>query len=165
MTRENLSTGISFLGLILFQTFVFNHINLFGYINPLVYVLFLVHYPFDKEQTLFIFLGFALGLGIDFLSQTGGAHTFATLITAFIRPQIVRYAYGLTAELPTRFLNETRSFNNFLFLTFILLIHHLLYFTVVYFSWDALGLILKNTFSTALFSLILIGIISRFYRK
>jgi hypothetical protein len=50
---------------------------IFGFINPMIYLLFLVVYRFDDDQTLFILLSFVLGFCIDFLSQSGGAHTIA----------------------------------------------------------------------------------------
>jgi len=165
MTRENIVLWATFLALLFFQPFVFNQFQLFGSIYPLVYLLFLVLYPFDQEQALFIVLGFCLGLGIDFLGQTAGAHTVATLTTAFVRPKLIRYAYGSTAEIPARYIDDSRTFNNFLFLVFLITFHHFLYFIMVYFSWDALGLIAKNTFFTSLFSLLLISLISRFYSK
>ena len=133
MSSITLKTFASFIILVLFQVFIFNQINLFGYINPLVYLLFMVNYRFDGNQTFFIFLGFLLGFSIDLMSQTGGAHTIASLTVSFLRPIIIRYAYGVTAELPKSFRNDSRVLNRILFLLFLIGIHHLIYFVVVYF--------------------------------
>ena len=97
MNSITLKTFASFVILVLFQVFIFNQMNLFGYINPMLYVLFLVNYRFDRNQTLFIFIGFLLGFFIDLMSQTGGAHTIASLSVSFLRPIIIRNAFGITA--------------------------------------------------------------------
>ena len=124
----------------------------------------MVNYRFDGNQTFFIFLGFLLGFSIDLMSQTGGAHTIASLTVSFLRPIIIRYAYGVTSELPKSFRNDSRVLNRILFLLFLIGIHHLIYFVVVYFSWDAIFIILKSFSLTGLFSLILVLLISSLSR-
>jgi rod shape-determining protein MreD len=164
MNSITLKTFASFVILVLFQVFIFNQMNLFGYINPMLYVLFLVNYRFDRNQTLFIFIGFLLGFFIDLMSQTGGAHTIASLSVSFLRPIIIRNAFGITAELPKSFQSDPRIINKAVFLLFFILLHHLIYFVVVYFSWDAFSLILKSTSLTAFFSLLLVVIISSLFK-
>lgn len=165
MSSITLKTIASFVILVLSQVFIFNQMNLLGYINPMLYVLFLVHYRFDQNQTLFIFIGFLLGFFIDFMSQTGGAHIIASLSASFLRPFIIRNAFGITAELPKSFQSDSRVLNKIVFLLFFIPLHHLIYFIVVYFSWDAFSLILKSTALTAFFSLLLIVIISSLFKS
>ena len=75
MIRENINLGINFIILLLAQMLLFNKINAFGDLNPMVYLLFFIHYPTDRSQTGFITAAFLLGFFIDFLSQGSGAHT------------------------------------------------------------------------------------------
>ena len=154
----------SFVLLILAQVLLFNQINIFGFVNPMLYLLFLVMYPFDKNQTFYIFIGFILGFFIDFLSQTDGAHTIASLTVSYLRPIIMKYSYGLTSEKPKSLLTDPRKTNNFFFLLVFISIHHLIYFAIAYFSADAFLLIIKNSLFTIIFSLILILLISSLYR-
>ena len=154
----------SFVLLILAQVLLFNQINVFGFVNPMLYLLFLVMYPFDKNQTFYIFIGFILGFFIDFLSQTGGAHTIASLTISYLRPIIMKYSYGLTLEKPKSLLTDPRKTNNFFFLLVFISVHHLIYFAIAYFSADAFLLIIKNSLFTIIFSLILILLISSLYR-
>jgi len=165
MNSYTLNTVISFFSFLLLQVFVFNHINFLGTINPMLYLLFLINYRFDQNQTFFIMLGFALGFSIDLLSQTGGAHTIAALTISFFRPFIIKHSFGVISETPKSFQSSPKTLNRFLFLFLIISIHHLIYFVVVYFSWDALYLILKNTFLSSIFSLILILLINSLYRN
>ncbi len=165
MNRNNISLLISFILLVFFQTLVFNNLYLFGFINPMVYVLFLVIYRFDYDQTFFILSSFILGFLIDFLSQSGGAHTLSTLTIGFLRPSIIKYTFSVTSEMPVSFQDDNRIFNKYLFLSTIVGLHHFLYFTLVYFNLEATSLIIKNTSLTFIFSLILISLISIFYSK
>ena len=54
MNSINLKTLALFVLLILVQVLIFNQMNLFGFINPMIYLLFLILYRFDQNQTLFI---------------------------------------------------------------------------------------------------------------
>ena len=164
MNSYILKTVVFFLSLVVLQVFIFNHINFLGGINPMLYLLFLINFRFDQDQTFFILLGFLLGFSIDLLSQTGGAHTIAALSISFLRPLIIRYSFGVIAETPKSFQSSPKTLNRLVFLFFTISIHHLIYFIFVYFSWDALYLILKNTFLSSIFSLILIILINSLYR-
>ncbi len=165
MNRNNIILLISFILLVFFQTLVFNNLYLFGFINPMVYVLFLVIYRFDYDQTFFIMSSFILGFSIDFFSQSGGAHTISTLTIGFLRPIIIKYTFTVSSDMPVSFQNDNRILDKYLFLSFIVGLHHFLYFTLVYFNLDAISLIIKNTLLTFIFSLILIFLISIFYTK
>lgn len=165
MNRNNITLLISFILLVFFQTLVFNNLYLFGFINPMVYVLFLVIYRFDYDQTFLIVSSFILGFSIDFFSQSGGAHTISTLTIGFLRPSIIKYTFSVSSEMPVSFQDDNRIFDKYLFLSTIVGLHHFLYFTLVYFNLEATSLIIKNTLLTFIFSLILISLISIFYSK
>jgi len=165
MNNSLLPTLGSFIILVFLQVLLFNNMYIFGFINPMIYLLFLVIYRFDGDQTLFILASFLLGFCIDFLSQSGGAHSIATLTIAYFRPQIIRYAFGVTSEIPTGFLNDTRRINKYIFLSILIGLHHFLYYIIVYFNWDAIYLILKYGLFNSVFSLLLITLVSSFYKK
>jgi len=163
MNLFSLISTVSFITLILGQVLLFNHLHIFGSINPILYLLFFIFYRFESNQTILILLSFLLGFLVDFLSQSGGAHTIASLTVGFLRPLIIRYSFGVTMELPQSYFTDSRTLNKFIFLILLTLIHHLIYFTLVYFSLDAILLITKNTIFTTLFSLILMVITLSFY--
>ena len=85
MNRDNLISIFQFFLLLFLQSFLLNNINLFGFINPNFYLLFIIVYRLDGNPTLLIILGFALGLLLDLLTQGSGGHTIATLTIAFLR--------------------------------------------------------------------------------
>lgn len=163
MKTISLVPALSFILLVFAQVMVFNHLHIFEVINPMLYLLFFFVYRFESNQTVLIVLAFLLGFSIDFLSQSGGAHTIATLTIGFLRPLIIRYAFGVTMETPQSYFSDSRILNKLIYLLLLVLLHHGLYFTLVYFSWETLSLIAKNTILTSIFSLILIGITLSFY--
>ncbi len=87
-----------FIGLILVQILVLNNIQLSGYINPYVYVLFILILPFEIPGWLLLITSFFMGLSIDIFPQgiagaggTLGIHTASMLLMAFLRPTVLRW--------------------------------------------------------------------------
>ncbi|MFP4557514.1 MAG: rod shape-determining protein MreD [Bacteroidales bacterium] len=75
--------------LVLLQLFLFNNIQLSGYINPYIYILFILLLPYSTPGWLLLVSGFFLGLIIDTFMNTYGMHSSATLFLAFARPYVL----------------------------------------------------------------------------
>ncbi|WNH09042.1 hypothetical protein [Thalassobellus suaedae] len=82
--------SIRFFVLILIQVLICNHVNFLGYINPYIYVLFIVLYPTKNNRILFILLSFLLGLSIDLFSDSGGIHAAASVLIAYAKYCIIK---------------------------------------------------------------------------
>jgi len=80
---------LQFVVLILVQLLVFNNIEFSGYINPYIYVLFVLLLPFDVPKALLLISSFLLGLVIDLFMGTPGVHSTATVFMAFSRPFVL----------------------------------------------------------------------------
>lgn len=80
-----------FVVLIALQVFVFGNINLSGYINPYIYVLFILLLPFSIPNWALLFIGFIAGFTVDYFMNTLGLHSSASLILAFSRPTILSW--------------------------------------------------------------------------
>ncbi len=85
MNNVIFTNSVRFIFLILLQVLVLNHVLLFGYINPILYILFIFLYPIKKEKGLFLILSFLLGLSVDIFSNSGGINAAATLLIAYVR--------------------------------------------------------------------------------
>ena len=81
-------------GWVLLQGIVLNNINLFGYADPALYLLFFMTYPSMENKTPLFLLAALSGLVIDIFSQTGGIYTCATLCVVFLRPLLIRLFFG-----------------------------------------------------------------------
>lgn len=101
MTNTIIENIIRFIILVLLQVLLLNNINFLGYINPYFYVLFLVLYPFNTPQTLFLLVAFLLGISIDTFEDSGGINAAACVVVAFIRPAVLRFSFGISYDYQT----------------------------------------------------------------
>ncbi|WP_405384333.1 rod shape-determining protein MreD [Maribacter sp. LLG6340-A2] len=146
---------IRFVLLILVQVLIFNNLNFFGYINPLIYILFLYWYPIKQNRTTFIITCFILGLLVDVFSDTLAINAAATVTIAYLRPTIMRFVFGVNYEFQSFKLNNSTKAQQFTFLALLTIIHHLVYFTLEIFSFSNSLLILQKTVTVGIATLIL----------
>lgn len=83
-----------FVTLLLLQVFLFNNLNLSVYINPLVYVAFVLLLPMELASVWVLLLGLAIGAATDLMTGMAGLNTIATLVTAFTRRQTMMLMIG-----------------------------------------------------------------------
>lgn len=146
---------LRFVLLILVQVLVFNRLNFFGYINPMVYVLFLYWYPIKKNRTTFILICFLLGLLIDIFSDTLALNAGATVTIAYLRPSIMRFVFGVNYEFQSFKLNSSTKAQQFTFLALLIVTHHVIYFTLEIFSFANVLLIFKKSITIGAASILL----------
>ena len=152
-----LNNSLRFIGLVLLQVLVFNHINLFGYLNPMVYISWVLLFPIRKNKSLFLILSFLLGLSIDFFSDSGGINAAATLVIAFTRLSILKMVLRKTDFDFLSFNLRAVSFSKaFLFIAILTSIHHFIVFSLEYFSLNSFSSIISNTILTSVFTIIII---------
>ena len=81
---------IRFIILVLLQVFILNNIQINGFINPYIYILFILLLPFETPEWMVLMLSFFLGFSIDIFTKTPGMHTSATVFMGFLRPLILK---------------------------------------------------------------------------
>ncbi|MDD2277620.1 MAG: rod shape-determining protein MreD [Bacteroidales bacterium] len=89
MGKSIIRYAIWFVILILLQLVVFNNLQLSGYINPYIYVMFILILPYEISGWLLLIIGFLTGLTVDTFMNTFGMHSSATLLMAFLRPYVL----------------------------------------------------------------------------
>jgi len=148
------------------QVFIFNSIQLTGYINPQMYILFILMLPFRVPGFWLLFLSFITGLTIDFFMQTPGLHAAASVFLAFCRPGIIRLV-GKKEDLePFDYPNvrDSGSAWFFSYTVILVLLHHLFLFYTEVFRFSEFGqTFLKVLINTALTALIIMLIQYLFY--
>jgi len=154
---------IRFVLLILVQVLVFNKLNFFGYINPMVYILFLYWYPIKERRQLFLLLCFLLGFMVDLFSDTLAIHAAATVTIGYLRPTIMRFSFGVNYEFQNFKLTNTTKAQQITFLALLIIIHHLVFFTLEIFSLANTLLILKKVLSISAATLILCLLLSSLF--
>ncbi len=94
MLRINLKYLFLFILMILIQVFIFNNIQISGYINPQIYVFFILVLPMNIKGWQLLMIAFGLGLIIDAFCDSLAIHALATLIMAFFRPITLKVLTG-----------------------------------------------------------------------
>ena len=156
MNSKLLSNIARFVILIFLQVLILNNINFLGYINPYLYVLFILLYPFAGNQSLFLILSFLLGLSIDIFEDSGGINAAACLVAAFVRPNLLRFSFGISYDHQNIRLANTAFGSKLSYIFLIVLIHHFVLFSLEMFSLNHILLILEKTLFSSIFTVILI---------
>jgi rod shape-determining protein MreD len=155
---------IRFILIFLAQVLIFNNIEIGGYLNPYIYILFIILLPFETPAWITLLLAFILGLLIDSFSETLGMHTSATVFAAFLRPYILSYfaprdgyesgSYPLVSYYGLPWFIKYASI--------MVLSHHLFYFYVEMFKFQDFFATLLRVLLSTLFSALLI-VLSQFF--
>jgi len=82
---------LRFVILLLVQIFFFNNIEIGNYINPYIYILFIILLPFATPAWMILISAFIMGLSMDIICETMGMHTSASVFMAFARPYILSF--------------------------------------------------------------------------
>ncbi|SHI73073.1 hypothetical protein SAMN05444337_0657 [Flavobacterium haoranii] len=144
-----------FLILLTLQILLFNNINLFGYINPYPYLLFVLLFPVNGNRFSLLFFSFLIGLSVDIFAESGGVHAFASTILAFVRPNLFRFSFGLSYEYQTIKIAENLSPERITFILLAIFIHHICLFFLEAFRFDLFFDVILKTLYTSIFTLII----------
>jgi rod shape-determining protein MreD len=156
---------IRFILLVLLQVTLLSHINFLGYINPYLYVFFILLLPFTLNQWKVIVYSFLIGIVIDVFQDSGGVNAAACLVAAYFRPAILKFAFGVSYEFQTIKFYQTPIAQRLTYIFLIVLIHHLVLFSLAYFNFDFIWDILKNTLFSGLFTVLLVLIAMVLFRE
>jgi len=125
--------------------------------NPYIYMWGILVLPFNTSKAKYLLYAFVLGSIMDSLESSGGAHTIATLVMVWFKPNIENVLYGFKdgksdeglIHLPlTNFLSQT---------LLLVLLHHAILFTLENYGFDHLsGLALRIVWSTLTTTLLLV---------
>jgi len=90
LINEIIRNIIRFILLVLVQVLIIKNIELGRFINPFLYVLFIIVLPFETPKWLLLTSAFLLGISIDMFYDTAGMHAAATVFMAYIRPGVLK---------------------------------------------------------------------------
>ena len=143
-----------FILLLLAQVLIFNRMDLFGFVNPFPYILFIILYPVNGNKTGLLVASFFLGLIMDMFWNSGGVHAAACLVLAYFRPAIFKFSFGLSYEYQTVKLNDSLTPERFSFILIAVIIHHFTLFILEIFKLSSILDILVRTVLSTLFTII-----------
>tara|TARA_R110002012_G_scaffold321809_1_gene551531 strand:+ start:32008 stop:32511 length:504 start_codon:yes stop_codon:yes gene_type:complete len=155
MNNNVLSYSVQFIVLVLAQVLVLNNINFLGFINPYLYVIFILLFPINNNRLVFLMLSFALGLTIDIFSDSGGIHAAAALTITFIRPLVLKFCFGSVYEHNTIKFKNVDFGAKVIYFVILIVIHHFILFALEIFNLKDIILVLQKTLFSSIFTSIL----------
>jgi len=128
-----------------------------GYINPYLYILFILALPVQIPRWFLLVLAFILGMTIDIFSNTIGMHAFATVLVAFFRDGIIKLFTNIEEGN-----NPTPSFYTFgvssyiKYVVLMVIIHHTTLFLLEAFSFSHFWIMLAKILLSSMVTILLI---------
>jgi rod shape-determining protein MreD len=166
MINSILRFGLIFIILILLQVLLFNNVQFSGYINPYVYILFILLLPVEIPSWILLFLSFGTGIIVDLFTGSVGMHSSATVLAGFVRPYILRIVsprdgYEPRSE-PSMLGYGFRWF--FIYTVLVVLVHHTALFYLEVFRFADFFRTMLRVLLSSIFSVTFIVLIE-FYRR
>ncbi|HUN20332.1 MAG TPA: rod shape-determining protein MreD [Muribaculaceae bacterium] len=91
MTKTAFNFTVMALLLILAQVIIFNHIVLFGYAMPLLFIYVIIRLPMSVSPSWMLTIGFLMGISVDVFSDTQGVNALACTVLSFMRRPVFHF--------------------------------------------------------------------------
>ena len=162
MGRILIKYSVMFFILVLIQVLLLNQVQFNGYVNPCLYILFIMLLPLNTPKYAVLLLAFILGLTIDIFQNSFGIHAFSTVFIAYLRPVVIRIISTREedrSDYPGLKQNKLRWF--LYYTTIMVFLHHLLLFYLEIFSFTHFIQTFYRVIVSAVFSIFVI-VLSQF---
>jgi rod shape-determining protein MreD len=146
---------VRFIALLLVQVVICNHINFLGYINPYIYIIFILLYPIRDTRITLLLVSFLLGMIVDMFSDSGGVHAAASVVLAYARPILLKTSFGMLYEHQSVKFSHTDLGSLITYIALAVVIHHTVLFSLEIFNIYSILIILKKTLFSSIFTSIL----------
>ena len=138
MTHPLVKNTFLFIALVLLQVLIFNHIEYWGYVNPMIYIVFLLVAPYR----------------IDIFSNTGGLHAASSVLIAYCRQSILLIVFGRNFEYQEMDLASYPFTKIFSYTTLMVVVHHTLFYFLEIFNFNHLLLTFTKIIGASIFTII-----------
>lgn len=168
MLNEIIRNIVRFAILVGIQVLVIKNIELGRFINPFIYVLFIIGLPFETPKWLLLFSGFVMGITVDLFYDTAGMHAAACVFIAYLRPGLLKlfsprdgYEFGTQPTIQYLGIPWFLSYSGIL-----ILLHHLILFYIEVFRFSEFFSTFFRVIVSSVFTILLV-VISQylFHRK
>lgn len=168
MINDIIRNILRFIALIIVQVLIIKNIELGRFINPFIYVLFIIALPFETPKWLLLISAFILGITIDMFYDTAGMHAAACVFMAYVRPGVLKlfspregYESGTAPTVQYLGIPWFLSYSAIL-----VVIHHVILFYLEVFRFNEFFSTFFRVIISSIFTLILIVVTQYlFHRK
>ena len=140
MTHPLVKNTFLFVLLVLLQVLIFNNVDYWGYVNPMIYIVYLLLSPYRENRVPYLCTAFLLGLCVDIFSNTGGFNAASSVFIKNFEYQemdLVGYPF-------TKILSYT---------TLMVVLHHTLFYFLEVFNFNHLLLTTVKIIGASLFTI------------
>ena len=145
-----------FFLLLVMQLLIFSHVDLLGYVNPAVYILWIGFFPFLGNRPIFLVSSFLLGWILDIYLNTGGVHAAGLVLLAFARPLLLRLAFGAAATLPGARINRMPTGEVVVFFGLAVVVHQLLVYALSIYDASRVIYVLRDALYGSILTFIIV---------
>ena len=162
MIRWLIKYVVIFVVLVLIQVLFLNQMQISGYLNPYIYILFVMLLPLSAPRYIVLLSGFLIGLTVDIFLNSLGLHAAATVFIAYIRPFIIRSISDREEEINDYPGLKQNKFSWFLYYSAVMVFfHHFILFYLEIFSFTQFFSTLLRVVLSSLLSVFVI-VLSQF---
>jgi rod shape-determining protein MreD len=134
-------------------------VHLGGFLNPYIYVLFILLLPVSMPQYQVLLLSFLIGITIDWFSNTLGLHASATVLLGFLRFPVIKLISQKESDqfdYPGLLQTGMRWF--LLYISILVVIHLFFLFSVEVFSFENFHRTLLRSVASSVFTVFILFI-------
>lgn len=150
----------------LLQVLLFDQLQLWGVCHPYIYILCLLMLPITLPHSIDMVIGAIIGLIMDVFCNSLGVHTASCILIMFIRPYLIGAIVNdkdrLNEQISLRAIGMEAMIK---YVVILVIIHHLVVFSLAAWSWHHIGFILLETLVSSIVTIsIIIGYNALRYR-
>jgi len=151
---------IRFFIVLFLQVLIFGNINFYGYIYPAFYIYFILLLPFETAGWVLLVSSFLMGLSVDFFTNSLGINAAASVLTAFLRPGLIRLLKSKKEYVPgiTPGIKDLGFRWFFLFAVILILFHQSTLFFLEVFGFENFMSTLHRIIASSIATVILVFI-------
>ena len=160
MLNEVIRNIIRFAILVGVQVLIIKNIELGQFINPFIYILFIIVLPFETPKWLLLLSAFAMGITIDMFYDTAGMHAAACVFIGYLRPGLLKlfsprdgYEFGTQPTIQYLGIPWFLSYSAIL-----IVLHHLVLFYIEVFRFSEFFSTLLRVIISSMFTILLVVI-------
>lgn len=153
MTHPLVKNTFLFVLLVLLQVLIFNNVDYWGYVNPMIYIVYLLLSPYRENRVPYLCTAFLLGLCVDIFSNTGGLHAASSVFIAYCRKSILLIVFGKNFEYQEMDLVGYPFTKILSYTTLMVVLHHTLFYFLEVFNFNHLLLTTVKIIGASLFTI------------
>jgi len=141
----------------LLQVLLFNQLQFFGVCHPYIYIVCLLMMPITLSHNADLLIGAAAGLIMDIFCNSLGVHMAACTLIMLIRPYLIGAIVNdkdrLNEQITLRAIGLEALVK---YVVIMVMLHHLVVFTLAAWSWTHMGFVLLETLVSSMVTILLI---------